>query len=133
VCLFTSATQIYKMSYLRLWLKINMARHLTLGVQFFSYTLCSLLYLNWRMLNKIVFLHGKIDANKMDKTTYWRDYRKINRILYTPQVFNQYMCCLEHSCNFGKNVFVLPQLSNPRSMLLQRKTYIQYNTIKILY
>ena len=43
VFLFTSNTQIYKMTYLWLWLKINMARHLTLRVQLFSNALCSLI------------------------------------------------------------------------------------------
>jgi hypothetical protein len=41
--LFTSTKQFYKMTYLRLRVKINMARHHMPDVQFFSDALCSLI------------------------------------------------------------------------------------------
>ena len=70
VFLFTSTTQIYKMTYLRLWLKINMARHLTLGVQLFSEALCSLIVSEPTYVEyNCVSTRKTLDAKKVDEAT----------------------------------------------------------------
>jgi len=58
------------MTYLRLWLKINKARHLTLAVLLFSDALCSSTVSEPANVEyNCVSIRKTIDANKMNEAT----------------------------------------------------------------
>jgi hypothetical protein len=92
------------MTYLRLWLKINMARHLTLGIQLFSDALCSLIVSEPAYVEyNCVCTRKKLDDNKTKEATgdligkYTESCRHGKYLISTYVIYN-FLVILGNNC-----------------------------------